>query len=84
MQHLRGTHYAGGEMAIHQWDSDAVTIKIDYEKCIAHGECVEACPSDVYEIQDGKAVPTGIDGCIECCACVESCPESAIDHSACE
>ena len=77
-------------MDIRQWKSDtvaisdAVTIKIDYEKCVTHGNCTEVCPSDVYEIQDGKAVPIGIDDCIECCSCVESCPENAINHSACE
>jgi NAD-dependent dihydropyrimidine dehydrogenase PreA subunit len=69
---------------IREWRSDAVTIKVDYGKCVAHGNCVEACPSDVYELQNGKAVPVGIDDCIECCACVESCPEKAIEHSACE
>lgn len=71
-------------MDIHEWNSDAVTIKIDYDKCVGHANCVDTCPSEVYEIQNGKAVPTGIDACIECCACVESCPETAIDHSACQ
>jgi NAD-dependent dihydropyrimidine dehydrogenase PreA subunit len=64
-------------------DPDDVTRE-GIRKAGGNAECVEACPSDEYEIQNSKAVPTGIDGCIECCACVESCPENAIDHSACE
>lgn len=71
-------------MNLKQWQSDEVTIKIDYDKCTGHGACVDACPSEVYELQDRKAVAVNIDDCIQCCACVEACPETAIDHSACE
>lgn len=71
-------------MDIKTWQSDAVTIKVDYDKCKGHGECADACPSEVYTLKDGKVVPADIDGCIECCTCVETCPEEAIDHSACE
>ena len=71
-------------MAVKTWKSDAVTIKVDYDKCKGHGTCVDECPSEVYELQDGKTVPVQIDACIECCACVEGCPEGAIEHSACE
>ena len=52
------------------WESDelGITITVDYDLCKGHGKCVEECPSDpvVYEIQDGKAVVTQIDECIEC------------------
>jgi NAD-dependent dihydropyrimidine dehydrogenase PreA subunit len=71
-------------MDVKVWKSDQITIKIDYDKCKGHGECVDACPSEVYELQGGKAVPINIDQCIECCTCVEVCPENAIDHNACE
>ncbi len=71
-------------MSIKQWQSNAVTIKVDYDKCTGHAECVDACPSEVYELQNDKAVPVQIDDCIECCACVEACPEGAIIHSACD
>ena len=66
------------------WQSDAVTIKIDYNKCEGRGNCVETCPGEVYQLQEGKAVPVYIDQCLECCTCVEVCPEKAIQHSACE
>jgi NAD-dependent dihydropyrimidine dehydrogenase PreA subunit len=68
---------------IKTWRSDTVTIKVDYDKCQGHGECADACPSEVYDLQDGKTVPIKIDDCIECCTCVETCPEGAIIHSSC-
>jgi NAD-dependent dihydropyrimidine dehydrogenase PreA subunit len=71
-------------MDIKTWKSEAVTIKVDNDKCKGHGDCVDACPSDVYELNNAKAVPVRINDCIECCTCVEVCPEFAIDHSACE
>jgi NAD-dependent dihydropyrimidine dehydrogenase PreA subunit len=70
-------------MDIKTWQSDVVTITVDYDKCTGHGECVDVCPSEVYELKDGKAVPVDIDECVECCACVGNCPEEAIEHSSC-
>jgi NAD-dependent dihydropyrimidine dehydrogenase PreA subunit len=71
-------------MDLKEWSSDDVTIKIDYDKCIGHSDCVDVCPSEVYELERSKAVPVNIIQCVECCACVEACPEEAIDHSACD
>ena len=31
------------------------------------------CPTEVYELVDGKSTAPNIDECIECCACVEAC-----------
>jgi NAD-dependent dihydropyrimidine dehydrogenase PreA subunit len=70
-------------MTITEWKSAVVTIKVDYEKCVGYGECVDVCPSSVYELKDGKAVPARIGECIECCSCVAACPEHAIEHSSC-
>lgn len=70
-------------MDIKEWQDDAVTIRVDYDLCSGHGECVESCPGEVYELQDDKAVPVAIDGCVECCTCVSVCPEEAIEHSSC-
>ncbi len=71
-------------MDVKTWQSDDVTIKVDYDKCKGHGDCVDNCPSEVYELVDGKAVAVDIEACVECCACAENCPEEAIDHSSCE
>ncbi len=60
-----------------------MTIKVDYDKCDGTATCVEDCPTDVYELEDGKAVAPRVDDCIECCLCVESCPNDAIEHSSC-
>jgi len=70
-------------LMIKEWNSDAVTIRVNHETCVGRGECVEVCPSSVYELKEGKAVPVGIDECIECCSCVAACPEHAIEHSSC-
>jgi len=70
-------------MDIKTWEGEEVAIKVDYDKCSGKGECAESCPSSVYELQDGKAVPVNINECIECCTCVTVCPEGAIEHSAC-
>ncbi len=59
------------------------TIEIDKEKCDGCGECVEICPTQVYELKKGKAMPANAQECIECCACVEACPQNAITHSSC-
>ncbi len=60
-----------------------VTIKIDYDKCKGHAECVEACPASVYELVENRATAPNVQDCIECCACVAVCPEDAIEHSSC-
>ena len=68
------------------WNSEllGLSIKIDYDECKGHGNCIDECPSDVFALENDKAICPGIDDCIECCACVEACPETAIIHSSCE
>ncbi len=51
---------------------------VDHEKCQGCGECVEVCPVDVYELQDGKSVPVNPDECLGCESCVEVCEYDAI------
>ena len=48
-------------------------LVVDEEKCIGCEECVDVCPSDVYEMQDDKSVPVNAEECIGCEACVEAC-----------
>jgi NAD-dependent dihydropyrimidine dehydrogenase PreA subunit len=64
-------------------ESKGFTIEVDTDKCEGLGECVDACPVEVYEVIEGKAVPTKLDECTECCACVDACPKGAIKHSSC-
>ncbi|MFQ6056471.1 MAG: ferredoxin family protein [Methanosarcinales archaeon] len=70
-------------MVVKIYNSGDITIKIDYDKCVGHGECVEICPVDVYELVDGKSTAPNIDECTECCLCVDACPENAIEHNSC-
>ncbi|WP_455392893.1 ATP-binding protein [[Eubacterium] cellulosolvens] len=72
-------------MAMKIWKSVSlgITIEIDYDKCVGTGKCIEECPSEVFALEDGKAICPGVDDCIECCVCVEACPEEAITHSSC-
>jgi nitroreductase/NAD-dependent dihydropyrimidine dehydrogenase PreA subunit len=55
----------------------AVTTVIDRERCIGCGECVRVCPSQTLEMQDGKAVVTGLRS-LACGHCVAVCPVEAV------
>ncbi|RLB16100.1 MAG: ferredoxin [Thermoplasmata archaeon] len=55
--------------------------EVDAEKCIGCEECVDVCPVDVYEIQDGKSVPVNGEECLGCESCVEVCEQEAITVS---
>lgn len=55
------------------------TVKVDNSKCDGDGVCVDACPVNVFEMQNGKAVPVNASECIDCQACVEACPQKAIE-----
>ena len=54
-----------------------VEVVVD-ESCIGCGACVDACPSSVFELKDGKAVVVAEDKCVACMSCVDACPVSAI------
>ena len=53
-------------------------VTVDPDKCIGDEECIEVCPVDVYEIQDGKAVPVKADECLGCECCLDVCEYEAI------
>jgi NAD-dependent dihydropyrimidine dehydrogenase PreA subunit len=66
-----------------EYEENEIKIIVDYEKCIGAGECVTACPVDIFSLENEKAVCNNVAECIECCACVAACPHDAIDHSSC-
>ena len=71
------------QMVVKEFVSDSWTIKIDHDKCVGSADCIDVCPSDVFELIDGKSHATNVDECVECCACVGACPTEAIEHTSC-
>jgi NAD-dependent dihydropyrimidine dehydrogenase PreA subunit len=53
-------------------------VKIDTDKCVGDGNCVDVCPVQVYELRDNKAVAVNPDECLGCESCVEVCETGAI------
>lgn len=70
-------------MVVKTFEDGEIKISIDYEKCTGVGECVTACPVEIFAVEHDKAVCTNVLECIECCACVSACPNDAIEHSSC-
>ncbi len=54
------------------------SVTVDEEKCVGCGECVDICPVEVYEMQDGKSEPVEQDSCLGCESCIEVCEADAI------
>ena len=52
--------------------------KVNLDECDGVGACVEACPMDVFDLVDNKAVAARPEDCTECGICVEVCPTEAI------
>ncbi|MFH1657493.1 MAG: 4Fe-4S binding protein [bacterium] len=52
--------------------------KVDKEKCIGCGTCVQTCPNNAIKVgEDGKA-EIDQEKCQNCGRCVEVCPMQAI------
>ena len=50
---------------------------VNADTCTGCGACVDACPSEAIEMQDGKAVVIA-DKCVDCGVCVDECPVEAL------
>jgi len=56
---------------------EGMKIKVDYEKCVGCGTCVETCPFKFRKVVDGK-VAVDPNQCIGCGRCINVCPNGAI------
>lgn len=56
----------------------AWNVTVDADKCTGCGECVDICPVEVYELNDGKSDPSKAEDCLGCESCVEVCEFGAI------
>lgn len=53
-------------------------VLIDSTKCNGCGECVDICPSEVFELYGNKSVAVNVEECVGCESCVEVCKNDAI------
>ena len=53
-------------------------VIVDNDKCVGCEECVEVCPVDVYEMEDGKSAVVNGEECLGCESCTEVCDADAI------
>ena len=51
---------------------------VEEEKCVGCEECVDVCPTEVFEMENEKSVVAEPDECLGCESCVEVCEEGAI------
>lgn len=54
------------------------TLYVEKDWCKGCGICVEFCPKDVLEINNGKIAIKNLDACIQCGLCELRCPDYAI------
>ena len=51
-------------------------VKIDVEKCVGCGGCIDLCPATAITLVDDRS-HVNIDLCLECFTCVKVCPVKA-------
>lgn len=52
--------------------------KINKDECVGCGDCVDACPGQVFIQQGDDILVSFPEECIECRACEDTCPTGAI------
>jgi NAD-dependent dihydropyrimidine dehydrogenase PreA subunit len=63
----------------HKYIKNVATLKLDREKCVGCGRCIEVCPHDLFRMEEGKAMIQDLDSCMECGGCERNCPSGAIE-----
>lgn len=57
---------------------DVTTLRVDREKCIGCGMCLNVCPHAVLALSEDRIAIMDRDACMECGACAMNCPVEAI------
>lgn len=52
---------------------------IEEEECTGCGLCIEVCPNEVLDLEEGIAVVINEEACDGCGLCAEECPMSIIE-----
>ena len=52
-------------------------FRVDKEKCVGCGACVEVCPAQAISMVGGKA-KINADKCVDCGRCAQVCPQGAL------
>ena len=55
-------------------------LKVDTEKCVKCGLCVQACPSCILSMGEDGPKCDFDRGCMSCGHCVAICPMGALDN----
>ncbi len=58
------------------------TLRLDQERCLGCGVCLEVCPHQVFAKDDGKVRLARRDDCMECGACANNCAAGALSVEA--
>jgi NAD-dependent dihydropyrimidine dehydrogenase PreA subunit len=53
-------------------------VEVDTDKCTGCEECVNVCPTGVFELQDEKSTVVAEEECLGCESCIEVCEAGAI------
>jgi len=56
-------------------------VKLDVEKCVGCGICVDTCEKSVLEMADDVVKVAHPEKCDGCNSCVEACPNEALTLS---
>lgn len=57
---------------------EVTTLRLDSDKCIGCGACINVCPHHVFELAEKKAIISNKESCMECGACALNCPPEAL------
>ena len=63
----------------HQYLKNVSTLKLNQNKCVGCGMCIEVCPHNVFTIKEHLAEIIDKDSCMECGACSKNCQFNAIE-----